>query len=87
MATSKISTGEENLPPFFSEWLKARRLDLDLTQAELARRASCSVFMLRKIEAGERRPSKQLAELLALALEIPPENQTILSKLHEVSST
>ncbi len=55
----------------FGEWLKRRRRELDLTRAELAARASCSVFALRKIENGERRPSKQLAELIAQALDIP----------------
>ncbi len=57
-------------PLFFGEWLKRRRQNLDLTQAELAERAGCTVFALRKIESGERRPSKQLAALLAQALEI-----------------
>jgi len=59
----------------FPEWLKLRRRNLDLTQEELAQRAGCSVFALRKIESGERRPSKQLAGLLAIALEIPPDDQ------------
>ncbi|MFZ5807642.1 MAG: tetratricopeptide repeat protein [Chloroflexota bacterium] len=57
-------------PGSFGEWLKKRRKTLDLTQEELAERAGCSIFALRKIEAGERRPSKQLAALLADALEI-----------------
>lgn len=61
---------DADAPIFFGEWLKGRRQLLDLTQAELAERAGCSVFALRKIEAGERRPSKQLAGLLAAALEI-----------------
>src|SRR5512140_124226 len=63
-------------PLTFGEWFKSRRRALDLTQAELARRAICTVFMLRKIEADERRPSKQLAGLLAQALGIPSEDQT-----------
>ena len=63
-------------PLTFGEWFKSRRQVLDLTQAELAGRAICSVFMLRKIEADERRPSKQLAGLLAQALGIPSEDQT-----------
>jgi predicted ATPase/transcriptional regulator with XRE-family HTH domain len=63
-------------PLFFSDWIKRRRQELDLTQVELANRASCSVFALRKIEAGERRPSKQLAGLLAKSLEISPDDQT-----------
>jgi len=60
----------EEPPVFFGEWLKRRRQSLDLTQAELAERAGCSVFALRKIESGERRPSKQLSGLLAGALEV-----------------
>jgi predicted ATPase/DNA-binding XRE family transcriptional regulator len=62
-------------PVFFGEWLKVRRKALDLTQSELAQRAGCSVSALRKIESGERRPSKQLAGLLARALEIPEQDQ------------
>jgi transcriptional regulator with XRE-family HTH domain len=42
-----------------------RRKALDQTREELARRSGCSVHALRKIESGERRPSKQLAGLLA----------------------
>ena len=59
----------------FGEWVKRRRRALDLTQAELALNASCSVFAVRKIESGERRPSQQLAALLAASLEIPPAEQ------------
>jgi len=62
-------------PGLFGEWLKQRRKALDLTQEELSKRAGCSVFALRKIESGERRPSKQLAGLLATALEISEEEQ------------
>jgi predicted ATPase/transcriptional regulator with XRE-family HTH domain len=66
---------EQNSPVIFSEWLKRRRKALDMTQDELAKRAGCSVGALRKIELGDRRPSKQLAGLLAKALEIPDEDQ------------
>lgn len=62
-------------PATFGEWLKRRRVALDLTQAELAQRAGCSVAGLRKIETGERRPSKQLAALLADALAVSPERR------------
>src|SRR5512136_2751551 len=72
---------EPDPPLFFGEWIKLRRKQLDLTQAELAERACCSVFALRKIEAGERRPSKQLAGMLAKALEIPPEDQPTFIKV------
>ncbi len=72
---------EKALPAYFGEWLKHRRKKLDLTQAELAGRAGCSVFALRKIESGERRPSKQLAGLLASSLEIPPEDRVTFIKV------
>lgn len=75
------STSDENLPLFFSDWLKRRRKELDLTQLELAERACCSVFALRKIEAGERRPSKQLAGMLAKTLEIPVGDQATFIKV------
>lgn len=60
----------------FGNWIQKRRKALDLTQVELAKRAGCSVSALRKIEADERRPSKQLAGLLADSLEIPTEDKT-----------
>ena len=66
---------EQNHSVFFGDWLKRRRKALDITQDELAQRAGCSVFALRKIESGERRPSKQLAELLAAALEISEQDK------------
>ena len=54
----------------FGEWVQRRRRMLDITQADLARMLSCSLSMLRKIEHNERRPSDQLAELLADRLAI-----------------
>jgi transcriptional regulator with XRE-family HTH domain len=56
----------------FGDWLKQRRKTLDLTQAELARQAACSPVTIEKIESGQRRPSKQLIDLLAEALRIDP---------------
>jgi predicted ATPase/transcriptional regulator with XRE-family HTH domain len=55
----------------FGAWVRTRRKQLDLTQSELGKRAGCSEAAIRKIEADERKPSRQLAELLAPALEIP----------------
>src|SRR5262245_49293346 len=54
----------------FGYWLRRRRKALDLTQAELAQRVGCVVTTIKKIEADERRPSKQLAERLADILQI-----------------
>ena len=46
------------------------RRALDLTQDDLARQVGCSVVTIRKIEADERRPSRQIAERLADCLMI-----------------
>jgi len=72
---------EMDFPITFGEWLKRRRKLLDLTQAELAKCAGCSLPAIRKIESGERRPSKQLAGLLAKSLDIPSEDQTIFIRV------
>ena len=55
----------------FGLWVKRRRKMLDLTQAELAERVGCAMMTVQKIEADERRPSKELAERLAELLEVP----------------
>lgn len=47
-----------------------------MTRPDLATCAACSVSALRKIEADERRPSRQLARLLAECLQIPSEEQS-----------
>jgi predicted ATPase/DNA-binding XRE family transcriptional regulator len=53
------------------QWLRARRRELDLTQAGLASLAGCSESSIRKFEAGTLRPSRQVAELLAERLGVP----------------
>jgi predicted ATPase/DNA-binding XRE family transcriptional regulator len=55
----------------FGAWLGRRRRALGLTQKELAHCVGCSVSAIRKIELDERRPSRQIAELLAGCLKIP----------------
>src|SRR5215212_5323125 len=52
----------------FGYWLRRCRKALDLTQAELAQRVSCSPDLIQKIEADARRPSRQLAVKLADSL-------------------
>lgn len=54
----------------FAAILRQRRRDLDLTRNELAKRVGCSADTIKKLEEGERRPSKELAELLAQHLQI-----------------
>lgn len=63
----------------FGQWLKRRRRQLDMTQQALADCAGCSVVTIRKFEADERRPSKQLAVLLAgcLGIAAPEQEQFI----------
>src|SRR5512135_2266100 len=57
-------------PVTFGEWLRQGRNELRLTREEFSRRVGCSVSTLRKIEDGERRPSAQIAELMANCLNI-----------------
>src|SRR5437868_15440868 len=60
----------------FGIWLKQRRRALDLTQGDLARRVGCSLETIVKIEAGERRPSKQVAERLGECLDVPADEHS-----------
>jgi predicted ATPase/transcriptional regulator with XRE-family HTH domain len=59
----------------FGEWLRQRREARDLSRVELSQCAGCSVSALRKIENDERRPSKQLAGLLADCLAVAPQDR------------
>jgi predicted ATPase/transcriptional regulator with XRE-family HTH domain len=59
----------------FGAWLRRRRKTLDLTRQALAARVSCSVSALRKFEADTLRPSRSLAEALAGALQLAPQEQ------------
>jgi transcriptional regulator with XRE-family HTH domain len=65
----------------FGNWIKRRRKSLDLTQQELASRVGCSLATIVKIESDERRPSRQIAELLAQHLEIPSDQQAQFLKV------
>jgi transcriptional regulator with XRE-family HTH domain len=59
----------------FGAYLKRRRGSLGLTQRRLAQRVGCAEVTIRKFEADELRPSGQLAERLADALNVPPEER------------
>ena len=63
----------------FDRWLKQRRRALGFTQQDLAGRIGCSASTLEKLEAGVRRPSRQIAELLAGALGVAPAERATLS--------
>jgi predicted ATPase/DNA-binding XRE family transcriptional regulator len=62
----------------FGYWMRQRRRLLDLTQCDLARQVGCSEITIRKIEAGERTPSRQVAGLLATCLAVPDAEQPAL---------
>src|SRR6266511_5740084 len=59
-------------PVSFGYWIRRRRKALDLTREALAQQVGCAIVTIRKIEADERRPSRQIAERLAECLQIPP---------------
>lgn len=65
----------------FGYWVMRRRKALDLTRVELAQRISCSAETIKKIERDERRPSRQVAELLAAALAVPEEDRGLFIKV------
>lgn len=55
----------------FGDWVRRRRKTLDLSRAGLAQEVGCAVVTIKKIEQDERRPSQQMAQLLAEHLAIP----------------
>jgi transcriptional regulator with XRE-family HTH domain len=59
----------------FGAWIIQQRKARDLTREQLARCVGYSVSALRKIEGDERRPSRQMAELLADCLQVPPDQR------------
>src|SRR5688572_4310107 len=65
----------------FGTWIKRRRRALDITQQELAQKVGCSHSLIFKIESDERRPSRQIAELLAQYLEIPSGERDLFLKV------
>ncbi|MCP4424584.1 MAG: protein kinase, partial [Chloroflexi bacterium] len=65
----------------FGPVVKERRNVIGLTQAELARRVGCAAITIRKIEADALRPSVQIAEHLAVALNVSEEEQLAFVRL------
>jgi predicted ATPase/DNA-binding XRE family transcriptional regulator len=71
----------------FGQWLREQRRELGLTQEELADKVGCSRALIRKIEAGERTPSLQVAELLASCIQIPAQDQAEFVKFARGTSS
>jgi transcriptional regulator with XRE-family HTH domain len=65
---------------FFGQWLRQRRRSLDLTQTGLARAIGCSVVTIRKLEIGERRPSREMVGLLANRLGIAEDERAAFAR-------
>lgn len=65
----------------FGALVRQRRRALDLTQAELARRTGFAAITIRRIESGERRPSRELVTALARALDVPDHETEAFSQL------
>ena len=59
----------------FGKWVEQRRKHLGYSRKAMALQVGCSTVMLQKIERDERRPSIQLANLLAQHLQIPEAEQ------------
>ena len=59
----------------FGAWIKQHRRALDLSRLDLACQISCSISLIEKIETGERRPSRQIAGLLAKRFGVPADQQ------------
>jgi predicted ATPase/DNA-binding XRE family transcriptional regulator len=64
----------------FGTWLMPRRKELGLTRKELAMSVGCSPVTIYKIEAGQRRPSRQIADLLAEFLGVPSDELPLFAK-------
>ena len=65
----------------FARTVRERRLAIGLSQAELAVRVGCATITIRKIEAGDMRPSTQVVERLAMALDVPLEERADFARL------
>jgi predicted ATPase/DNA-binding XRE family transcriptional regulator len=64
----------------FGEWLKRRRKTQGLTQAELALQINCSTSLIKKVEAEERFPSRQIVKQLADVFSILPDERESFQK-------
>jgi predicted ATPase/transcriptional regulator with XRE-family HTH domain len=63
------------------EWLRRRRKALDLTQDALAALVGCSKELIAKIEQESRRPSQQVAALLATHLHLSDTERPLLVRV------
>lgn len=65
----------------FADWVRARRQVLGLTQVDLARQVGCALVTIKKIEQETRRPSREMAVVLADRLAIPTAQRAAFLRL------
>ena len=65
----------------FGYWVRRWRKARDLTQEQLAKQVACAVVTIKKIEMDERRPSRQMAERLALCLDLPEPQRDVFTRV------
>src|SRR5215218_9712791 len=61
----------------FGQRVRQHRRELDLTQEDFAQRVGIATETVSKIERGERRPSKHVAERMAQVLELSAEDRAV----------
>ena len=67
----------------FGQWLQRRRKALHLTQQQLGDLARCAAETIRKYEADSRRPSPDVLDYLAAALQIPEHERAAFTHFAE----
>jgi tetratricopeptide (TPR) repeat protein/transcriptional regulator with XRE-family HTH domain len=65
----------------FGGWVESRRRAMNLTRVELAVEVGCAPVTIKKIERDERRPSRQMAELLAKRLAVSPMDRDLFMRM------
>lgn len=65
----------------FGGWIQSRRRAMNLTRVELAEKVGCAAVTIKKIERDERKPSRQMAELLAEHLAIPRVDRDVFMRM------
>src|SRR5262245_58870005 len=68
----------------FGQRVRQHRKELDLTQEDFAQRVGISTETVSKIERGERRPSRHVAERMAQVLELAVEDRAAFVRASRV---
>lgn len=72
----------------FGCWVRQRRMELGLTQQELAYHTGCACVTIQKIESDAHRPSSHMAKRLAQSLQISSaDHNEFLSLAHSYTTS